>query len=165
MDHPYGGTAIDAERFQPTGPPPGPVGPTRPGRWPFVYACTVVKGPAPIPKASCSTFVGQSRTIDVSVHVLRETLTTCLGSPAVVGASRVRKAMPKMIRIRTDQIAAQLAMHQLHQEGVPAEVVSDSDFSIGLATLGTPLQFSLLVPSQYEERARKILAEVEHQKR
>jgi hypothetical protein len=64
------------------------------------------------------------------------------------------------IRIRTDQIAAQLAMHRLQQEGIPARVVSDSDFSIGLATTGTPLQFSLLVPSRYEQRARKILAEV-----
>ena len=68
--------------------------------------------------------------------------------------------MPSVIRIRTDQIAAQLAVDRLLREGIPAQVVSDSDFSIGLATTGTALQFSLVVPSQYEQRARKILAEV-----
>ncbi len=69
--------------------------------------------------------------------------------------------MPAAIRIRVDRIAADLAAHRLQQEGIPVQVVSDSDFSIGLATTGTPLQFSLLIPSQYEQRARKILAEVQ----
>lgn len=69
--------------------------------------------------------------------------------------------MPKMIRIRVDRIAADLAAHRLEEEGVPVQVVSDSDFSIGMATVGNPIQFSLLVPSQYEDRARRVLSEVE----
>jgi hypothetical protein len=69
--------------------------------------------------------------------------------------------VPATIRIRTDQILAELAMHCLEQEGVPAQVISDTDGSIGLGITGVPLMFSLVVPSQYEGRARKILAEIE----
>lgn len=65
--------------------------------------------------------------------------------------------MPATIRIRTDQVAAELAAEHLRQEGIPARIVSDSDHSIGLATTGTPLQFSIVVPSQCEPRARRIL--------
>ena len=68
--------------------------------------------------------------------------------------------MSSTIRLRTDQIAAHLAAERLEQEGIPARVISDSDHSIGLSTTGTPLQFSVIVPSQYEARARKVLAEV-----
>ena len=70
--------------------------------------------------------------------------------------------MPSIIRIQADRIAADLAAQRLQQEGVPAQVVSDSDM-IGVA--GTPMHFSLVIPSQYEQRARKILAEVEGRKR
>lgn len=68
--------------------------------------------------------------------------------------------MPKTIRIRVDRILAELAVHRLEEEGVPARAVSDSDFSIGLSTVGNPTQFSLIVPAQYEAKARRILAEM-----
>lgn len=65
--------------------------------------------------------------------------------------------MPKTIRIRTDAISAELAAQRLRQEGIAARVISDSDW-IGIA--GTPMAFSLIVPADQEERARKIIAEV-----
>jgi hypothetical protein len=65
--------------------------------------------------------------------------------------------VPKTIRIRAGQIAADLAAQRLESEGVPTRVISDSDL---LGATGTPMAFSLLVPAQYEERARKILREV-----
>jgi putative signal transducing protein len=67
--------------------------------------------------------------------------------------------VPARIRIQTDRISADLAAGLLHEEGIPAEVVADSD--AGLAYGGAPpLLFSLVVPSQHEERARRILEEV-----
>ena len=69
--------------------------------------------------------------------------------------------MPATIRIRVDQIAADLAAQRLQQEGIPTQVVSDSDM---LGAWGTPTQFSLVVPAQYEALARKILSEIEGSK-
>ncbi|MBI2773983.1 MAG: DUF2007 domain-containing protein [Chloroflexi bacterium] len=66
--------------------------------------------------------------------------------------------MPKTIRIRADQVVADLAAQRLESEGIPVRVISDSDF---LGVAGTPMAFSLLVPAQYEERARAILSELE----
>lgn len=66
--------------------------------------------------------------------------------------------MPKTIRIQTDRISADLAAQRLQQEGVPAQVVSDSDL---LGMVGTPMAFSLIVPADREKRAREILAELE----
>ncbi len=65
--------------------------------------------------------------------------------------------MPATIRIRVDAITADLAAGRLRQEGIPAQVVSDSDM-IGVA--GTPMHFSLVVPAPYETLARRILEEV-----
>lgn len=65
--------------------------------------------------------------------------------------------MPKTIRIQTDAISAELAAQRLRQEGISAQVISDSDW-VGIA--GTPMAFSLLVPADYEPLARKVLAEV-----
>ena len=65
----------------------------------------------------------------------------------------------------TDRISADLAAGRLRQEGVPVEVISDSDYSIGLATTGTPLQFSLLVPSDREDEARRVLASITEEHR
>jgi hypothetical protein len=69
--------------------------------------------------------------------------------------------MPATIRIQVDPITADLAAGRLREEGVPVHVVSDSDW-IGVA--GTPMHFSLVVPAQYEGRARRILAELEPRK-
>ncbi|HEX9436374.1 MAG TPA: DUF2007 domain-containing protein [Candidatus Limnocylindria bacterium] len=69
--------------------------------------------------------------------------------------------MPATIRIRTDPISADLAAGRLREERIPVQVVSDSDM-IGVA--GTPMHFSLVVPAQYEERARRILSEIEGSK-
>lgn len=66
--------------------------------------------------------------------------------------------MPATIRIRVDRITADLAAGRLREEGVPAQVVSDSDW---IGVVGTPMHFSLVVPAQYEGRARRILAELE----
>ena len=66
--------------------------------------------------------------------------------------------MPARIRIQKDLIAARLAADRLRDEGIPAEVVADSDRDLGLG--GAPsMLFSLVVPSQHEERARQILAD------
>lgn len=65
--------------------------------------------------------------------------------------------MPATIRIQVDPITADLAAGRLREEGIPAQVISDSDM-IGVA--GTPMHFSLMVPSQFEGRAREILAEL-----
>jgi hypothetical protein len=66
--------------------------------------------------------------------------------------------MPAKIRIQTDRISAQMARDRLRQEGIPAEVVSDDDSAIGMSTIGSPLAFSLVVPSDREAEARAILA-------
>ncbi len=66
--------------------------------------------------------------------------------------------MPATIRIRADIISADLAADRLRQEGIPVQVVSDSDM-LGIA--GTPMAFSLIVPAQFEDQARKALAEVQ----
>ncbi len=66
--------------------------------------------------------------------------------------------MPSTIRIRVDPITADLAAGRLREEGIPTQVISDSDM-IGVA--GTPTHFSLLVPAAYEGLARRILAELE----
>jgi hypothetical protein len=66
--------------------------------------------------------------------------------------------MPAMIRLRTDRISADLAAHRLQQEGVPAQVVSDDDRLMGIGMTGTPLSFSLVVPSDREDEARRILS-------
>ncbi len=68
--------------------------------------------------------------------------------------------MPKTIRLQVDRVAADLAAERLRQEGIPAQVVSDSDL---LGAFGTPMAFSLVVPADYEQLARKILAEVNRQ--
>jgi len=65
--------------------------------------------------------------------------------------------MPTTIRIQVDRISADLAADRLHQEGIPAQVVSDSDL---LGVAGVPMAFSLVVPSQFEARARKILQDM-----
>lgn len=70
--------------------------------------------------------------------------------------------MPKTIRIQTDRISADLAAQRLQQEGVPAQVISDSDL---LGMVGTPMAFSLVVPADREQRARKILAEIAPRRR
>jgi hypothetical protein len=62
-----------------------------------------------------------------------------------------------MIRLRVDNIAADLAADRLRQDGVPAQVVSDSDL---LAVAGVPMSFSVVVPSDMESKARKILEEL-----
>jgi hypothetical protein len=62
-----------------------------------------------------------------------------------------------MIRLRVDNIAADLAAERLRQDGVPAQVVSDSDL---LAVAGVPMSFSVVVPSDMESKARKILEEL-----
>ncbi len=72
-------------------------------------------------------------------------------------AEGYRHRVPKAIRIQTDRISADLAAQRLQQEGVPAQVVSDSDM-LGIA--GTPMAFSLIVPADREQRARAILAEI-----
>ncbi len=74
-------------------------------------------------------------------------------------ASPYSSRMPARIRVQRDRITADLAAHRLREEGIPAEVVSDDDRLLG--GTGIPMFFSLVVPSQHEERARKILAEVE----
>jgi hypothetical protein len=66
--------------------------------------------------------------------------------------------VPASIRLQTDRVSADLAAHRLRQEGVPAEVVSDDDRLFG--GTGMPMLFSLVVPSQHEARARRILSEV-----
>jgi hypothetical protein len=70
--------------------------------------------------------------------------------------------MPATIRIQVDPVTADLAAGRLREEGIPAQVISDSDM-IGVA--GTPMHFSLLVPAAYEALARRILAEVDGKKR
>jgi hypothetical protein len=65
--------------------------------------------------------------------------------------------VPATIRIRVDPISADLAAGRLREEGIPAQVISDSDM-IGVA--GTPMHFSLLVPAAYEDLARRILDEI-----
>ncbi len=73
--------------------------------------------------------------------------------------------MPKTIRIQVDRISADLAAQRLQQEGIPAQVVADSDW-IGVA--GVPTAFSLVVPAEYEQKARRILVELtepRHRKR
>jgi hypothetical protein len=66
--------------------------------------------------------------------------------------------VPSTIRIRADRIAADLAADRLRQEGIPSQVIADSDL---LALAGTPMAFSIVVPTQYERRAREIIAEFE----
>ena len=63
-----------------------------------------------------------------------------------------------VIRIQADRIEADLAAQRLAQKGIPAQVVSDSDM---LAVAGTPMRFSIVVPSHLEAKARKILREVD----
>jgi len=63
--------------------------------------------------------------------------------------------VPSIIRIQADRVSADLAAERLRQEGVPAQVVADSDL---LAVAGTPMAFSLVVPAPFEKRAREILA-------
>ena len=70
---------------------------------------------------------------------------------------RYSRDVPATIRIRVDPITADLAAERLREEGIPAQVVSDSDM-IGVA--GTPMHFSLVVPAGYEELARKILTAI-----
>ena len=70
--------------------------------------------------------------------------------------------MPATIRIQVDPVTADLAAGRLRAEGIPVHVVGDSDM---LGVAGTPMHFSLVVPAQYEQRARKILAEVERPRR
>ncbi len=70
--------------------------------------------------------------------------------------------MPATIRIRVDPITADLAAERLRQEGIPAQVVSDSDM-IGVA--GTPMHFSLVVPAPYEDLARGILSKIARSQR
>jgi hypothetical protein len=62
-----------------------------------------------------------------------------------------------MIRLQVDRVAADLAAERLRQEGIPAQVVSDSDL---LAVAGVPMSFSLVVPADLERRARRVLDEV-----
>lgn len=71
--------------------------------------------------------------------------------------------MPATIRIQVDRVSADLAAQRLHEEGIPCEVVGDSDTSMGLGG-GQPLAFSLVVPSQYEEHARRVLTEARRRK-
>jgi len=66
--------------------------------------------------------------------------------------------MPAVIRIQTDRISADLAAGRLADEGIPAQVVSDSD-TIGIT--GTPTRFSIVVPSHLEAKARKLLQEMD----
>ena len=63
-----------------------------------------------------------------------------------------------MIRLQTDGISAQMARDRLEGEGIPAEVVADTDGRLGLGITGTPLAFSIVVPSDREEDARRLLA-------
>lgn len=70
--------------------------------------------------------------------------------------------MPSTIRIQVDRVTADLAAHRLEEEGIPVQVVSDGDW---VAVAGVPRDFSLVVPTQYERRARKILSEVTPQRR
>jgi hypothetical protein len=67
-----------------------------------------------------------------------------------------------MIRIQADRIEGDLAAQRLLAEGIPAQVVSDSDM---LAVAGTPMPFSIVVPAHLEANARKFLSQVEKPRR
>lgn len=64
-----------------------------------------------------------------------------------------------MIRIQTGAPEAELAAELLRQEGVPAQVVSDTD-SFPMGFTGAAMSYSIIVPREHEEKARRILAEV-----
>lgn len=68
------------------------------------------------------------------------------------------RSMAGVIRIQADRIEADLAVHRLNAEGIPARVVSDSDM---LGVAGTATRFSIVVPSHLEAKARTILREID----
>ena len=70
--------------------------------------------------------------------------------------------MPSTLRIQADRITADLVAQHLRQEGIPAQVVADSDL---MAVAGTPMAFSVVVPTQWKQRARAIIAEAQRKPR
>ncbi len=68
--------------------------------------------------------------------------------------------MPAVIRIQADRVMADLAVHRLADEGIPAQVV-DGD-TVGI--WGAPMRFSIVVPSHLEARARAVLRDMDRER-
>lgn len=67
--------------------------------------------------------------------------------------------MPAIIRIQADRVTADLAVHRLSEEGIPAQVV-DGD-TVGI--WGAPMRFSIVVPSHLEAQARELIREMDRE--